>query len=382
MLRPLIGILLTSTIAMAGGQDRGGATVIVCFDKPERMKWLNPKDCVTDKNRNRVCKLPDKFFDPAHPEYIQMIELIDYYEAKMKRSVKAVTPRLIESGENEEIESYVARLIERMDKYISPLSNVLLTGMRLVNGYRINTARIGLPPIVDLGIAPTLDENRCVFSNLIIQQDVGPLIQVQVDERLMDHPAHKKISKNLSWVHEYLYSYLRTYRGTKVSLGARTALKFLATEFPVYDVDGVVSELLSTQVLPLVDPAMADGFLLDGRRPDQVSTFEENVAQQMVHFLDEFSNPMVLDQSSSEEQIQVALALHFPKFEKIPLITPELLLYIKVHLYNIMATNYDPSKMIVLNSQFGTRELSPNASRRLTTAFFKSFHPRVNILIR
>jgi hypothetical protein len=380
MFRPLILILLASTVAMAG-QERGGATVVVCFDKADRMKWIKESDCKTDVNGIRVCRLSDKFFDPKHPEYIQILELVDLYEAKMKRTTKAITPRIIETDENEELPAYVNRLLQRMDNYISPLATILTSGMYLVNNYKMNTAPISLPQIIDLGIAPPIDESKCVFSNLIIQYDIGPNIQVQVDERLMDHPAHKPTSKKLAWVHEYLYSYLRTYKANKTSVGTRAALKYLATEFPVYDVSGVVSEMLSLQVLPMIDPPMSDGYMVDGRRPDQVSTYEEQLAQEFIHFLDQFSHPVVLGMGSNDMQVQTAIGMHSASFQKIPNMTPEMFLYLRVQLYNVMSTRYDHS-MLVVNSQFGNRELSPKARRDLTINFFKTFYPTINIPMR
>ncbi len=377
MLKILILSLLASTFAMAG-QERGGATVVVCFDKPDRMKWINGSDCKVDENGIRVCRLSDKFFDPKHPEYIQILELVDLYEAKMKRTTKAITPRIIESTENEELEAYVSRLVLRMDKYISPLSTVLTMGMSLVNKYKMYTAPISLPQVIDLGVAPPINESKCVFSNLIVQYDIGRNIQVHVNERLMDHPAHKPTSKKLAWVHEYIYSFLRTYRGNKTSVGARAALKFMVTEFPVHDVSEVVSEMLSLQVLPLANPIMSDGYIEDGRRPDQVSTFEEHLAQEISRFLERFSDPIIWDFPTAQLQIQTAIALHTKSFQELPNITPEMFDYLKSQLYNVMSTNYEPS-MLVMNSQYGFRELSPTASRKLTTSFFKIYYPSINI---
>lgn len=196
----------------------------------------------------------------------------------------------------------------------------------------------------------------------------------------MHHPLHEKMSEAVAWGHEMVYSYLRSYKDHKTSMGARKAMTFLITKQPEYFVGDVVDSLLSHGVLPLVEPKSPDGFLADGRQERQFSTFEIELAQALNLFFDVFEleySPL----EHPEYPIARAIKAFWPQFLKIQNWTPELLDAARDHLFNTMILTFDPSMMGY--TQHLMRHFIPREGRRkLTTEFFKNLSLKNNIKIR
>jgi hypothetical protein len=154
------------------------------------------------------------------------------------------------------------------------------------------------------------------------------------------------------------------------------------TDYPQYEVDGVVADLKGYAVIPVPVALLQDGFAHNGLRDDQVTAFDEELAKALDYYLDAFGNGYTDIGLSSEFHIEGAIRSFMPILSAIHNITPELITHVRDHLFRTTLTHFDKSFMQKQLAPYIAYELSDVGRRKLKTEFFRHFRPRYNILIR
>ncbi len=381
MIKTLAYTLLLTGLAANAGQERGGTTAIVCFEQSKNPKeTILPvlEECLEDNYGRRVCSIPNKFIND-----IVFLETIDYYEAKMNRTLEGnVKPVIIEIAPNESFRDYLIRLSNRMVPYVSEIADVLSHGLNLINDFNVQNSEAALPPVLDLGVASVPDKDNCIFTTMVVQQGVGYRIQTQVDTRLMNHKVHSRQSQASAWIHEPLYAYARTYKGHADTHGTRLASKILTTQSPTYTVGKIVDDLINAKMLPLENRVEADGYLLDGRMPGQSTSIDTLLPNIFTIYLDRFEDQYTKLYFLNDVALISSFAINDVQedIDKLPHVTPAIVKSIRQNFQTVMIMKFNTG-MISKNAK-DQYELSEQARRQLTTGFFRSFSPFYDILIQ
>lgn len=207
----IIASLLFEGASFAGGMDSGGGQGFVCFDSKEVAQAVM-------SNKGNIAN--------EYIENITSLETLDLFEAKMKRGSSLSVPSLMAIGESEGSESYLNRIIERIEKNIPVLGQKIRAAEHNFSNDNLIWADIGLIPVNDSNVVGAYDTPFCTLTTLAIQFKEENSDYLNIDPRLFLHPKMSNQSRAILFLHEYLYLTARRM-GKTSSRSSRLAISFL-----------------------------------------------------------------------------------------------------------------------------------------------------------
>lgn len=189
---------------LLGEWGSGGGNALVCFKQSVIVRDGGVTDIVSEikKNNNTI---PDIYLS-----YIKTIEMFDLYEAKKKRGIDSKKSEIIEISTDENIYNYLERLGNRFKGKVDLMKEMITEGKELIPDTQLVFHEFAVEYQNDLG-SVTLPSSNCVISTIAAQVNYNEFYEVNIDDRLFNHPKHSKQSKATLVLHELIYAIGRKY---------------------------------------------------------------------------------------------------------------------------------------------------------------------------
>ena len=192
----IVGIMACSLAATANSGTRGGGNAIVCFDNQNIPKEIRAKDAFGN--------ILDGSIKDEYIPHITKVEMLDLYQAQVKKGLNGQKSQLIEPLANESFEQYARRILSRVKGLTLWLDKVAETIDELPAD-RAEMYSYGIEPVNDYNIDYRIDTTNCVVGTIALNSKEGNSYRLAIDERLMMHPAHTRLSQYVTYLHEVVY---------------------------------------------------------------------------------------------------------------------------------------------------------------------------------
>ncbi len=212
----LIVFMASFSLTAHAGKDRGGGNARVCFSSVQAAQAAK---------RNPLNR--DAYWDA-----IESVELIDLYEARRPRGENGIVPSIVESNPGENGRAFAERIARRFDHRLALFANLIREGMETFSQNQIVWSEEPLGRTNDISPAIPIESKMCTTLALAIQKDVNGSDKIYLDRRLFQHPKHSLLSRNVTFLHEYIYQYARDKRGQENSSASREAVGLAISTLP------------------------------------------------------------------------------------------------------------------------------------------------------
>lgn len=173
---------------------RGGGNAVVCFSDPEIPSRIR------DYNSPTYGQILNDYIDK-----ISSVEILDLYEAKLRRGFNSYTPKIIPSNPNKSVHEYIAKIQKRLNYSLVSFNEAIQRSLEKFEDANILWQPHGIQRVDDANFAGEIDTINCVVATLALQVQKNNGLYLHIDERLYNHPKHSDLSKKVTFLHEVVY---------------------------------------------------------------------------------------------------------------------------------------------------------------------------------
>lgn len=248
--------LLSTLAAHAGGSDRGGGNAVVCFNMS-----IHAADILNPSNPLRGFVLE---------KHLDKIESITTYD------LVGLKGPVTQTFKGESPQAYTKKIANRYRQWFPGLAKWIEENSMMF--YDENTEEKASPlyRVYDENDAGPVNPEYCVISTMAVQADIGAETYLTLDSRLFGHAKHSALSRNVLYLHEYLYRSLRTDLHDESSVRTRALVQLLVSAKP-YKVGDFANRLRSIMAKTMT---MSDPFY---QRYDEILTSTAELWLKEVH---------------------------------------------------------------------------------------------------
>jgi hypothetical protein len=200
--------LATPSSTFASGQEGHGGNAIVCFSDAETATEIRRQPM-----ENRA--VPTNMLS-----HIVSIKALDLYGAENRigslDAIGGLPVSLIQPRESESNTEYLLRIARRFDNTIPLLSRIIHEGIEKLSSstteYEGDAEIAGIAQVFDVGNLPyVIESEKCILATLARQSGsmADGTLRLDLDGRLMNHPAHSDFSRKVILLHEIFYAWGR-----------------------------------------------------------------------------------------------------------------------------------------------------------------------------
>ncbi|MDO9181930.1 MAG: hypothetical protein Q7U04_05960 [Bacteriovorax sp.] len=210
----ILGILFPLTSFAIG--TRGGGNARVCFTNEAAAKAARLKPLQRS----------------AYWSSIDSIEVLDLYEAKLPRGDEGLSPVIMSAKEGESPKAYVERVAKRFDVTFPSFADIIREGRDTFSQSQIIWSAEPFDKTDDIDPALQYENKLCSILGLAFQKEVNGQTKIFIDQQLFLHPKHSLLSRDITFLHEYIYNYGRTYSDQTTSAPTREAVGLAISILP------------------------------------------------------------------------------------------------------------------------------------------------------
>jgi hypothetical protein len=203
-----VQILVLPSSTYASGQEGHGGNAIVCF-----------KDAKTAAEIRRQ-PMENRAIPTNALSNIVSIKALDLYGAEKRigslDAIGGLPVSLVQPGKSESNTDYLLRIAHRFDNSIPLLSRIIHEGIEKLSSstteYDGDAEIAGIAQVFDVGNLPyVIESEKCILATLARQSGsmADGTLRLDLDGRLMNHPAHSDFSRKVILLHEIFYAWGR-----------------------------------------------------------------------------------------------------------------------------------------------------------------------------